>query len=144
MTMSPDGRWIAAGQTDGVQLWRRDEQGAWHAWELEPGIDHVLQVAVDPQSRLLAAGNFFGEIALWDLESGRLQARPDKRQDRGVYALTFTQDSALLASGSLDGRLVVWDVAQLTSGDAMDVDTMIAEACQIANRNLSAGICCHP
>ncbi len=137
MALSPNGRWLAAAQESRPYLWRLNDEGEWVERHLAPGPDIVQQVAFDPDSRYLAAGSFFGEIALWDVWTGTLAARPVRQQYNQVYAVAFNQDGSLLASGSLDGRLVVWDVALLLAGAEASPDLLVARACQIANRNLT-------
>jgi WD40 repeat protein len=136
--ISPNGQWLAAAQISGPFLWRWDQQGSWIKQNLEPALENVYQVTFDPNSNMLVGGNFFGEIALWDLENGALISRPKRQQHRQVSALAFDLEGSLLASGSLDGRLVIWDAAQLVQGKGAETNLLIEQACQIANRNFTA------
>ncbi|MGD8751631.1 MAG: WD40 repeat domain-containing protein, partial [Anaerolineales bacterium] len=136
--ISPNGQWLAAAQISGPFLWRWDQQGDWIKQNLEPALENVYQVTFDPNSNMLVGGNFFGEIALWELENGALISRPKRQQHRQVSALAFDLEGSLLASGSLDGRLVIWDAAQLVQGKGAETNLLIEQACQIANRNFTA------
>jgi WD40 repeat protein len=135
--ISPDGRWLAAAQISGPFLWRSDQHGNWIQQNLEPVLENVYQIEFDAGSSMLVGGNFFGEIAIWDLETGNLISHPKRQQHRQISTLTFNPEGTLLASGSLDGRLVVWDTDLLVQGQGADTNLLLERACQIANRNFT-------
>jgi serine/threonine protein kinase/WD40 repeat protein len=60
---------------------------------------------------LLATGGEDGRIEVWDVQSGRLQARLEGHESR-VTALAFSHQGDLLASGGWDSTVRLWDVAR--------------------------------
>gem|GEM_PF-4671916 len=65
-------------------------------------------LALSPDEKTLAAGGWFGDIWLWDLETGR-QIRHIKRQGKGVSQLEFSPDGKLLfASYWHTNAMSVW------------------------------------
>ena len=87
--------------------------GGLRSWRLGDGVQHhldsarIASLAISPDQRLLAAGDYDGLIHIWDLETweevatltGPLQV---------VHALTFSPDGASLVSASADGTIRLW------------------------------------
>jgi WD40 repeat protein len=72
----------------------------------QPG--SVTCLAISPDHRLLAAGEFGGMVRLWDLTERR---RILSLQHRGgVLALSFSPDGRTLAAGTLDDQVHMWNV----------------------------------
>jgi WD40 repeat protein len=59
---------------------------------------------------LLAALNDQGEVAIWNLDSGR-QERVLAGLDEPATGLATSGDGRLIAAGDLSGRVTIWDVA---------------------------------
>jgi WD40 repeat protein len=79
--------------------------------ELHPLIakeGQVVSVAIDPDSRWLAAGGMHGSLGIWDIATGELLRRIDGHKDR-VLSLAFSPDGKWLASGGFDQTARVWD-----------------------------------
>ena len=70
-----------------------------------------------PDSRLLAASDQAGNVAVVDLRTGTVTRRLQNADaPDGVNALAFSPDGKRIAAGSPQGRVTVWDVA---SGDTL-------------------------
>jgi WD40 repeat protein/energy-coupling factor transporter ATP-binding protein EcfA2 len=108
-TVSPDGRLIASGGSDGAVL-------RWDAVtgdELEPRIDHgdeVWSVAISPDGGLLVSGGSDGRVRTWDPRSGR-ETGAALATGGSVWGTAFSPDGRLLASADDDGEVQLWDVA---------------------------------
>ena len=118
---SPDGRWVASvtgqyragsykydpapGTEPSVRVYDAVSGALKHSWDFLPP---VQAVAFSPDSRQVAAGNLMGEVAVWDLESGRIvsQWKTDDLTSwgiikshhflGGVFALEFSPDGGRL------------------------------------------------
>jgi len=76
--------------------------------------DGVVEVAVSPDGRLLAAaGNYFdgrGGVSLWEIASKKLIATPDESDASGSVA--FSPNGKWLAFGTVHHGIKLWDLAE--------------------------------
>ena len=121
LAASPDGRWVASvtgqyragsykydpapGTEPSVRVYDAVTGALKHSWDFLPP---VQAVAFSPDNRRVAAGNLMGEVAVWDLESGRVvsQWKTDDLTSwgiikshhflGGVFALEFSPDGERL------------------------------------------------
>jgi len=121
LAASPDGRWVASvtgqyragsykydpapGTEPSVRVYDAVSGALKHSWDFLPP---VQAVAFSPDSRRVAAGNLMGEVAVWDLETGRSvsQWKTDDLTSwgiikshhflGGVFALEFSPDGERL------------------------------------------------
>jgi WD40 repeat protein len=108
--LSPDGRALAAGAPDGIQLWRLPEGEPLATWADQPGNQFCFGQG---EGRLIAASATGFPFPL-DRSVVFLRCHPDGelRQLRGhagaVTCLALAPDGLLLASGSKDGMVRLW------------------------------------
>jgi WD40 repeat protein len=108
IAVSPSGRLVAIGQTDGaVRLWR---------WQSEPqpvtiGLEHdgILDVAFSRDGKLLASGGINGSAEVWDVSGRRLLQT--FVGDRGIVdGISFSPDGRSLVTAGGDGTARLWKV----------------------------------
>jgi WD40 repeat protein/energy-coupling factor transporter ATP-binding protein EcfA2 len=128
VAFSPDGNTLASasGPNDGtIKLWniatRQPTEPA-----LTGLVAGVQKIVFSPDGEtLIAASN---NILLWDMATRQLIGQPLEGHSSRIQDIAFSPDGQRLASGDIDGKLMLWD---------MGLDSWIASACRIANRNLT-------
>ena len=83
--------------------------------DLQVQAGNIHEIAWSPDGRYLASGNPDGQIAVWDVDTGRLHYRLD-RGDKLVWSVAWSPDGTRLASGSHQGVVGIWDAE---SGDRL-------------------------
>ncbi|MCU0391990.1 MAG: OmpA family protein [Thermoflexibacter sp.] len=86
------------------------------AWGQEYKIEHNLQgnkgevqnIRFSPDGKLLAGGEQFGNIIIWNVKTGKLEKIITGHSKR-VLEVTFNKSGSMLASTSEDGTVAVWD-----------------------------------
>ena len=117
VTYGADGQVAAVGDELGrVQLWDVSADPVLSA-EVATDERPVLDVAMSPDGRFLAAGTRAGEQFAWslgdlddlgDLDEPTLIELPEAAFDSWVNAVAFSPDGRLLVAGSSDGAARVW------------------------------------
>lgn len=112
---SPDGRLLASsGQEKQVRLFAFANGQARELFRL-PFPDETNGIAFSPDSGTLAVGgNYFGEMRLWDVKTGR-QTRAWRAHDASINALKWTANGKVLISSSDDATTAIWNVAASAS-----------------------------
>ena len=123
---SPDGRYLAAGSTDGsIRVWSTK---TWRSRRLQAQTGAVYSLAVSPDSRTLAAGGGDGAIRLFDLRSQRPLGTPLSAAPNRLAAPLFTRDSAYVIAITDAGVAYRWDVR---------ASSWARHACAVAGRSLT-------
>ena len=113
--LSPDGRWLAEGDSrGGLRLWNLLSR---QFVELKGHQLPIGTLAFSPDSRWLASGsgglfhpNQPGELKLWDVSAARL-SRDLPGHTLRINTVTFACDSRRLISTGADNTVRAWDVA---------------------------------
>lgn len=118
LEFSPDGRILAAADSDGkVKLWRvadMKEQATLTVIEPIEGMPQyysrsVSALAFSPDGRMLATGDLFHAVKLWDLNSHK-QLLSLEGHTESISVVAFSADGKTLASGGLDNLITLWSV----------------------------------
>jgi hypothetical protein len=129
---SPDGELLASSSGDKtVRLWDV-ATGKPRGEPLTGHTDAVWGVAFSPDGELLASSSDDYTVRLWDVARGKQHGEPLTGHTDGVLTVAFSPDGKLLASASADQTVRLGDV-EVES----EVESLVTEACRIANRNLS-------
>jgi serine/threonine protein kinase/WD40 repeat protein/Tfp pilus assembly protein PilF len=100
---SPDGRWLAT-TGGGCRLW------VVGSWEEGPKISGD-RFAFSPDSKVLAVGDGFGVVHLYDPNTGREYARLEVASQVRPIPQCFTPDGAQLITGNLEeGTIQIWNL----------------------------------
>lgn len=76
-------------------------------------------VAFSADGRLIARGDRYGLVHLWEAESGRLCATLEGHNG-GVLSLASTPDGTALASGGEDGTIQIWSLTDSATSGGRD------------------------
>jgi WD40 repeat protein len=115
LALSPDGRFLAAGNHDTLALWDISGRPApprllWSR-QLDGWVDvHVVRFSPDGQTLVTNAKLFRdGTIGAWEVRTGRELAAFPKRSVGYILDLAFSPDGRLLASAGVQSGINVWD-----------------------------------
>ncbi|GEM_PF-2907168 len=113
--------WAAAYTPDGKTLITSGSSGLLMRWEVDklPGGGKLLggqsfganAIAVAPDGRLFATGNWDHTIGLWGADGGQLALL--KGHEDGVRSVAFSPDGRIVAAGQWTGEIHLWKAATL-------------------------------
>ena len=115
MAVSADGKQVAVGGNRAITIW--DAQTG----QLLQSIVHpcaiIFSLDWHPKCRTLATGHSNGEIAIWDVNSGKAVKRLHRAHSSWVSRVAWSPDGCVLASsegGDNLGSLKLWTTQEWT------------------------------
>jgi WD40 repeat protein len=108
---SPDSRllvWASLGRPDILHV--RDIARRHNFLRLTMPSNTPYDIAFSPGGTLLAAADWAGPVAVWDLTTGKKIAQL-VGHTQGAGAIAFSHDGRTLATDGLDGNIKLWNVA---------------------------------
>jgi WD40 repeat protein len=117
-------RLVSGSDGGGIQLWEiSNDGGVTNLNLLNNGLNRIFSVAISPDGQRLAAGNYEGDIVIWNLATGQQEQNLDFNGHQFIVsALDFLDldGNLLLVSSSYDETVKIWD---LSEGYARDTIT---------------------
>lgn len=111
VAVSPDGKAIASGSTDGtIQIWKVGSGNLRVPMRTLYGhSEPIWSLAISPDGKLLASGSADKTIKVWNLSTGELLDTL-KGHTAGIFSVAFSPDSQRVASGSFDKSVKLWQI----------------------------------
>jgi WD40 repeat protein len=116
VTFSPDGKLLATGSADRINIWSISNNRVEKTFELKSDVANCIAFSLD--GSILAGGGEDRAFVLWDVATGqklRTVANPGKHHT--VRCLAFAPNGSVLASANSDGTIELWDMKCLTRTD---------------------------
>jgi WD40 repeat protein len=112
LTFSPDGRYLASGSFQEVNLWD-SQTGVWRQ-KITGFVDCVVTLAFSPNGKLLATGGGApsedGELKVFEIPSGKLLVNIQNGHSDEVFGVCFSPDGTKLASCAADKFVKVFEI----------------------------------
>jgi len=116
ISLSPNGKTVASGSTDGrVKLWNIEMRKVIASWTGHTG--YVASVHWSADGMRVASGSFDGTVRVWEMESGETVLGPIKTGNRRVFAVAYSPDSSNIATGG-SSAIEIWDT---TTGERLSM-----------------------
>ncbi|MCC0177178.1 pentapeptide repeat-containing protein [Waterburya agarophytonicola K14] len=109
VAFSPDGQYLAAGDTKGDIILRRVSDGQ----PIRHFTGHsgwVVSLDFSPDGKTLASGSCDCTAKLWDVNTGQCLHSLEEHEHE-VWSVAFSPDGKTLATGCDDNKARLWDVA---------------------------------
>ena len=107
VAFSPDGEYLATGDTTGNIIWRRVADGQ-PTRRFEGHNGWVVSLAFSPDGKTLASSSCDCKVKLWDVSTGECIYTLDLQEE--VWSVAFSPNGKILASGCDDHQLRLWNV----------------------------------
>ncbi len=105
VALSPDGKLLAVGSQEALQLWETATGKRMH--RLAGNEEWVYALAFTPDGKTLATSGTGKTVRLWDVAGGKERRRWAVPEE--VRVLTFSPDGTVLASGGGTNAVRLWD-----------------------------------
>jgi len=106
---SPDGKQLATGSFQSINLYSFNEGSAILAHTLEGHTDYVESLSFSPDCKLLCSGSSDRSIKFWNPADGSLVKSIDQAHTSFVNSVSYSPNGRILASAGYDNRMKIWD-----------------------------------
>jgi WD40 repeat protein/serine/threonine protein kinase len=101
LSISPDSRLLAVGNTNDIVLW--DLEHSKKRADLRQHQEYVYGLSFSPDSSTLSSASLDGTVRLWDVETG--ESRSIVSQEVGVFSAPFLSDGKSLLLIDMSGKI---------------------------------------
>ena len=106
LAVSPDGKWFAAGDSEGtIRIWSISDRAELNSKELYS--NDITQIAISPDSQGIATISYDAEITIWSAEQLQEKNR-FKVETNGLKRIEYMTSELLVAAGE---RTTTWNVS---------------------------------
>ena len=117
LACSPDGRWVATSDRDGmIKLWTADTLDPVRSWKAHDS--YARSLAFHASKSLLASGGEDHGLKIWNAEDGTPVFESKDVHHESVRGLAFAPDGTLV-SGGQDGLCQFWDADPIKAGRSL-------------------------
>lgn len=122
VSVSSDGRWIAAGGEGGMlALYDVSREAPPHRWNVHQG--PVAASAFDPGGGWLATAGSDQRILTWSVPDGVAMKAAERRMASPVEAMVLSPNGRWLAAGGREGTVTVWSALSSERGPVFEEAT---------------------
>ena len=100
---------LAVADANKVMLW--DKDGHTQQAKFDNSYDNIMSLAYSPDGNILAGGNVFGDVFLWDAVNYKLLSQVKGDKSVTVSSLAFSPDGKTLATAGGDKIITLWNVS---------------------------------
>gem|GEM_PF-1879388 len=118
---NPDGKTLVLRMQDDDKLLRVwDIETKKQIGEIKGGIENIGSIVFSPDGKLLAFGDYKGNIYLWDMPNQK-QIGTLKEHKKGIDSLSFSPNGKALASMSyIEQKILFWDTQERKQIDIIE------------------------
>ena len=127
LEFSPDGKTLAVGKYQWIELWDLETQRVIYTYEPHAGEVRSLTFSVDGKTLYASSGlaSQSGEITVWDVPSEKLIKNFEIHSDT-IESISLSPRNATLITASMDEYSAVIDLTRLENTD-FSVDTQVSK-----------------
>lgn len=104
LAFSPDSKWLALGQHDGIIIWDIAQQKCLHRFSSQGGLVRALMFS--PEGAHVVAGHQNGSVVVWDVMTE--QVSRTFWHLGTVFSVAYSPDGTRIIAGGFGGSIPIW------------------------------------